>query len=84
MKHEYSVVNAFTKNSLAGNPVAVFQNATGLSSEQMQGLAAQFQLSETTFVETQGNHHNVRVFTPVNELSFAGHPLLGTAASTLR
>lgn len=81
MTYEYAVVNAFTRSSLAGNPVAVFPDAIALSSEQMQGLAAQFQLSETTFVETRNDHHAVRIFTPVNELPFAGHPLIGTAAS---
>ncbi|MER5933278.1 PhzF family phenazine biosynthesis isomerase [Streptomyces sp. NPDC002054] len=79
--HSYVVVDAFAKQPLTGNPVAVFFDADDLSAEQMQRIAREMNLSETTFVlapEKDGDVH-VRIFTPVNELPFAGHPLLGTA-----
>ncbi|MFJ4672039.1 MULTISPECIES: PhzF family phenazine biosynthesis protein [Kitasatospora] len=79
--HKYVVVDAFARRPLTGNPVAVFFGADDLSGEQMQRIAREMNLSETTFVLTpkQGADHHVRIFTPVNELPFAGHPLLGTA-----
>ncbi|MER6024953.1 PhzF family phenazine biosynthesis isomerase [Streptomyces sp. NPDC001851] len=79
--HTYVVVDAFARRPLTGNPVAVFFDADDLTAEQMQSIAREMNLSETTFVrraEQDGDHH-VRIFTPVNELPFAGHPLLGTA-----
>ncbi len=79
--HKYVVVDAFARRPLTGNPVAVFFGADDLSGEQMQRIAREMNLSETTFVlaPKQGGDHHVRIFTPVNELPFAGHPLLGTA-----
>jgi trans-2,3-dihydro-3-hydroxyanthranilate isomerase len=80
----YVVVDAFTGTPLAGNPVAVFLDAEGLSPQQMQALARELNLSETTFVlpaRQPDADHRVRIFTPVNELPFAGHPLLGTAVA---
>ncbi|MEV0189012.1 PhzF family phenazine biosynthesis protein [Kitasatospora purpeofusca] len=79
--HKYVVVDAFARRPLTGNPVAVFFGADDLSGEQMQRIAREMNLSESTFVLTpkQGGDHHVRIFTPVNELPFAGHPLLGTA-----
>ncbi|MFF1305815.1 PhzF family phenazine biosynthesis protein [Streptomyces sp. NPDC058307] len=79
--HAYVVVDAFARRPLTGNPVAVFFDADDLTTEQMQSIAREMNLSETTFVrrpQQDGDHH-VRIFTPVNELPFAGHPLLGTA-----
>ena len=80
----YRVVDVFTDVPLSGNPVAVFPDADGLPAELMQRLARETNLSETTFVlraRAPGAHHRVRIFTPVNELPFAGHPLLGTAVA---
>jgi trans-2,3-dihydro-3-hydroxyanthranilate isomerase len=79
--HEYLIINAFADDLLSGNPVAVFLDGDDLSGDTMQAIARQLNLSETTFVSRargQGDWH-VRIFTPVNELPFAGHPLLGTA-----
>jgi len=78
----YRLVNVFTKDGgrLTGNPLCVFEDGTGLSTEEMQALALQFNLSETTFI-TQSEQANarVRIFTPSYEMPFAGHPTLGTA-----
>ncbi|HTZ43309.1 MAG TPA: PhzF family phenazine biosynthesis isomerase [Jatrophihabitans sp.] len=77
---QYAIADAFTDRPLHGNPVAVFLDADGLSGEQMQRIAREMNLSETTFVlpPENGNDHRLRIFTPVNELAFAGHPMLGT------
>jgi trans-2,3-dihydro-3-hydroxyanthranilate isomerase len=77
------VVDAFSTEPLRGNPVAVFFDCADLSGDQMQRIAREMNLSESTFVlpaEADGDVR-VRVFTPVNELPFAGHPLLGTAVA---
>jgi len=76
----YRLVNVFAESVLAGNPLCVFEDARGLDAATMQGLALQFNLSETTFVlpSTIASAH-VRIFTPTFEMSFAGHPTLGTA-----
>ena len=78
---EYVTVNVFTGTRFAGNPLAVFPDARGLSDTQMQALAREFNLSETTFVLPPDNpqhHARVRIFTPMVELPFAGHPNVGT------
>ena len=79
--HSYKVVDVFTDTPLSGNPVAVFLDADDLPAEVMQRVARELNLSETTFVLRPENDGDVRVriFTPVNELPFAGHPTLGTA-----
>ncbi|MBB1252310.1 PhzF family phenazine biosynthesis protein [Streptomyces alkaliterrae] len=79
--HSYVVVDAFATEPLKGNPVAVYFDADDLTTRQMQAIAREMNLSETTFVLTarHGGDAHVRVFTPVNELPFAGHPMLGTA-----
>ncbi|SFF50609.1 trans-2,3-dihydro-3-hydroxyanthranilate isomerase [Dyella marensis] len=77
----YAVADVFTENPLEGNPVAVFFDAQGLEAQDMQRIARELNLSETTFVfppPADADVH-VRIFTPVNELPFAGHPTLGTA-----
>ncbi|WP_327725167.1 PhzF family phenazine biosynthesis isomerase [Streptomyces europaeiscabiei] len=81
--HEYVVVDAFSRTPLEGNPVAVFFDADDLTSDQMQRIAKEMNLSEVTFVLSaqQGADARIRIFTPVNELPFAGHPLLGTAVA---
>jgi trans-2,3-dihydro-3-hydroxyanthranilate isomerase len=79
--HEYVVADVFTEEPLSGNPVAVFVAAAGMTSERMQRVAREMNLSETVFVlpaEHDGDVR-VRIFTPVNELPFAGHPTLGAA-----
>jgi trans-2,3-dihydro-3-hydroxyanthranilate isomerase len=80
----YRIVNVFTvgDDPFSGNPLAVFEDAAGVSDDQMQSIARQFNLSETTFVTEvgrDGTDADVRIFTPNYELPFAGHPTLGTA-----
>lgn len=79
--YEYVVADVFTEEPLSGNPVAVFLDATGLSAERMQRIAREMNLSETVFVlpPHRDGDVRVRIFTPVNELPFAGHPTLGAA-----
>lgn len=79
--HEYVVADVFTDMPLQGNPVAVFLAAGDIPAERMQRIARELNLSETTFVlpPQDGGDVRVRIFTPVNELPFAGHPTLGTA-----
>ncbi|MET9867977.1 PhzF family phenazine biosynthesis protein [Streptomyces sp. NPDC006386] len=81
--HEYIVVDAFARTPLEGNPVAVFFDAADLTTGLMQRIAREMNLSEVTFVlpPEQGGDARIRIFTPVNELPFAGHPLLGTAVA---
>jgi trans-2,3-dihydro-3-hydroxyanthranilate isomerase len=63
-----------------GNPLAVLPEASGLNASQMQAIARTFNLSETTFVTEHGSDsYALRIFTPAEELAFAGHPTLGTA-----
>ena len=86
MDLEYFVVDVFTETPLKGNPLAVVMNAAALTTEQMQAIAREFNLSETTFVERRAveveraEGVRVRVFTTQEELNFAGHPTLGTAS----
>jgi len=77
----YFVVDVFTEVPLEGNQLAVFTDARGLSSEQMQRLAREMNFSETVFVLPPERDGDVRVrsFTPRRELPFAGHPVLGCA-----
>ena len=80
----YRLVNVFVESDAAtfgGNPLCVFENAHGMTDAEMQALAAQFNLSETTFILPRaGTHPQVRIFTPAFEMPFAGHPTLGTAS----
>ena len=83
---DYSIVDVFTTTALAGNPLAVVMNTVGLTTEQMQSIAREFNLSETTFIERRparieaAEGIRVRIFTTEEELPFAGHPTLGTAS----
>ena len=82
MKRRYVTVDVFTDRAFGGNPLAVVLDAEGLSTEQMQAIATEFNYSETTFVlppEDRANDANVRIFTVRSELPFAGHPNVGTA-----
>jgi trans-2,3-dihydro-3-hydroxyanthranilate isomerase len=78
--YAFRIVNVFAESPLAGNPLCVFEDARGLSTETMQALALQFNLSESTFVlPSERATAHVRIFTPTFEMPFAGHPTLGTA-----
>jgi len=82
MKRQFQTVDVFTDRKFGGNPLAVFRNAEGLSTEQMQAIAAEFNYAETTFVlppQDPKNTAEVRIFTPKAEMPFAGHPNVGTA-----
>jgi PhzF family phenazine biosynthesis protein len=83
---DFRQVDVFTTVPYAGNPVAVVHDAEGLSHEQMQRFAHWMNLSETTYVlppEAGDADYRVRIFTPVQELPFAGHPTLGTCHAWL-
>ncbi len=83
---DYALVDVFAERPLEGNQLAIFTDARGLSSEEMQALARETNLSETTFVlprEPEVERERgvqVRIFTVAEELQFAGHPTLGTAS----
>ncbi|MFL5300465.1 MAG: PhzF family phenazine biosynthesis protein [Anaeromyxobacteraceae bacterium] len=83
-RHPYVLVDVFTQRALEGNALAVFTDAAGLSTAEMQAVARETNLSETTFVCAGGLSPGapvpVRIFTVAEELPFAGHPTLGTAA----
>jgi PhzF family phenazine biosynthesis protein len=86
MRRGFRQVDVFTTKPYLGNPVAVVLEGDGLSAEEMQRFARWMNLSETTFVlppTTAGTDFRVRIFTPVLELPFAGHPTLGTAHAWL-
>jgi len=81
--HTFRIVNVFTIDGdrFSGNPLCVFDDARGISDAQMQALALQMNLSETTFVlPSERGDARVRIFTPGFEIPFAGHPTLGTAS----
>ena len=89
MKRElaYTVLDVFAEQPLQGNPLAVFHDARGLTGDEMQALARETNLSETSFVLPSDDPEQdrlegvrVRIFTTQEELPFAGHPTLGTAA----
>lgn len=78
----FVTVDVFTETRFGGNQLAVFPDARGLTDAEMQALAAEFNLSETTFVlppEHPQNSARVRIFNRVAEMGFAGHPNVGTA-----
>lgn len=82
MKYAYYMADVFTKKVFGGAQIAVFPEAYDLSHEQMQLCARELNLSETVFVTHKDPHENkwvMRVFNPVNEISFAGHPTIATA-----
>jgi trans-2,3-dihydro-3-hydroxyanthranilate isomerase len=82
MQIPFITVDVFTDRKFGGNPLAVVPDATVLTSAQMQAIAGEFNLAETTFVlPAQDPTHTaqVRIFTPRAELPFAGHPNIGTA-----
>jgi trans-2,3-dihydro-3-hydroxyanthranilate isomerase len=80
-EYRFIQVDVFTDRPFGGNPLAVFPEAEGLTTEEMQRLAREMNLSETTFVllpQAPGADFKVRIFTPAAELPFAGHPVVGT------
>jgi trans-2,3-dihydro-3-hydroxyanthranilate isomerase len=82
MKLSFVTVDVFTDRRFGGNPLAVVLDGHGLATEQMQSIACEFNLAETTFVlPPRDPRHSaeVRIFTPRAELPFAGHPNIGTA-----
>ena len=83
MQFEFHTLDVFTAEPLGGNPLAVVLGADGLGDQRMQQVAREFNLSETVFVaglqQASRDMIPVRIFTPRNELSFAGHPVIGTA-----
>jgi len=86
MNRSYKVVDVFTRKPLLGNPVAVILDTEGLDTAAMQAIANWTNLSETTFVlppTSAEADYRLRIFTPRNELPFAGHPTLGSAHALL-
>ncbi|MFK7802386.1 MAG: PhzF family phenazine biosynthesis protein [Anaerolineae bacterium] len=82
MEYNFYTTDVFTNTQFGGNPLAVFPEAAGLSDEQMQLIAREFNLSETIFMfppEDAAHTYKVRIFTPNHELPFAGHPTVGGA-----
>ena len=82
MELRYRILNVFTSGGarLSGNPLCVFEDGTQLDATQMQALARQMNLSESTFIlPSKRAAALVRIFTPAYEMPFAGHPTLGTA-----
>ncbi len=80
--YRYRVVDVFSTEPLQGNPLAVFPDSTGLTSDVMQKIASELNLSETVFVLPSSRLECVarlRIFTPGKEMDFAGHPTIGTA-----
>ena len=78
--YQYRLVNVFAESIFGGNPLCVFESGVGLTDAEMQALALQFNLSETTFIlPTDCASARVRIFTPTFEMAFAGHPTLGSA-----
>ena len=78
----FVTVDVFTDRQFGGNPLAVVPDGRGLTAAQMQAIASEFNLSETTFVlppQDAAHTAHVRIFTPRAELPFAGHPNVGTA-----
>ncbi len=86
MPRRFSQVDVFATGGVAGNPVAVVHDATGITTEQMLEITAWTNLSEATFLLPPTDpdaDYLVRIFCPGRELSFAGHPTLGTCAAWL-
>jgi len=81
-RYGYLTVDVFTERAFSGNPVAVMLDAKGLSTDEMHRVAAEFNYSESTFVlppDDPSHTPRVRIFTPKDEIPFAGHPNVGTA-----
>lgn len=84
MRRKFQTFDVFTEQRFGGNPLAIVLDSEGLSSEEMQRLAREFNLSETVFLleaRDPVNTARVRIFTPGAELPFAGHPTVGAAVA---
>ncbi len=81
MRYRYYTCDVFSETRFGGNQLAVLPEASGLTTEQMQNIAREFNYSESTFVlpAERGHTRRVRIFTPTREIPFAGHPNVGTA-----
>jgi trans-2,3-dihydro-3-hydroxyanthranilate isomerase len=82
IKSSFHLVDVFAEEKYSGNQLAVFRNADSLSDERMQQIANEMHFSETTFILSDKQRNcgfDVRIFTPLQEVPFAGHPTLGTA-----
>ncbi|MDX6181896.1 PhzF family phenazine biosynthesis protein [Flavobacterium sp. Fl-77] len=82
MSLPFYIVDVFTDKKYAGNQLAVFLEAENLSLEQMQTIAREINFAESTFVtklDLQNNSAEVKIFTPAQEMKFAGHPIIGTS-----
>ncbi|WOI55231.1 PhzF family phenazine biosynthesis protein [Palleronia sp. LCG004] len=78
----YLVYDVFTDRPFGGNPLAIFPEADGISENALQSIAREFNFSETAFVLADEDHDaRIRIFTPTQEVPFAGHPLIGTAVA---
>lgn len=86
-QRHYHLVDVFTDQPFGGNPLAVFPDGRGLTTAQMQTIARELNLSESTFIlppEDAQNHFKLRIFTPTKELPMAGHPTVGTSFVLVR
>jgi trans-2,3-dihydro-3-hydroxyanthranilate isomerase len=82
--YDYLVYDVFTDRPFGGNPLAVLPDAGGIPEARLQKIAREFNYSETTFVyppQDPAHTARVRIFTPTQEVPFAGHPLIGTAVA---
>jgi trans-2,3-dihydro-3-hydroxyanthranilate isomerase len=82
----YELLDVFTDTAYTGNQLAVFVEPPALSDDQMQAIASELNLAETSFAwpTEDPNRWEVRIFTPGTELPFAGHPTIGTALTLAR
>ena len=81
---QYEILDVFTSTRFSGNGLAVIKGGKALTDPQMQAIACEFNLSETVFVlpaQNKAHSAKVRIFTPMDELPFAGHPTVGTAVT---
>jgi trans-2,3-dihydro-3-hydroxyanthranilate isomerase len=84
MRYDFIILDVFTQEPFGGNQLAVLTDARGLTPQAMQVVAREFNFAETTFVlppADPAHAAQVRIFTPKNELAFAGHPTVGTACA---
>ncbi|OPY28496.1 MAG: hypothetical protein A4E28_01493 [Methanocella sp. PtaU1.Bin125] len=85
--HPYYMLDVFAEEKYAGNQLAVFRNAADIEAATMQKIANDMHFSETTFIlsdEPRDGGYDVRIFTPEEEIPFAGHPTIGTAYAIIR
>ena len=82
MKLPFYIVDVFAERKYTGNQLAVFLEATNLSTEEMQKIAREINFAESTFIteiQPESNNATIRIFTPEHEMQFAGHPIIGTS-----